>query len=61
VPGRDGGDCMVTEYARTNREEDFCDTFELFLTKRGHFKPSCPVIKAKIAFIRELGRRLENN
>ena len=52
---------MFTEYARTNREEDFCETFELFLTKRGRLKPSCPVIKAKLSFIRELGRRLDNN
>src|SRR5438477_5252637 len=59
--GRDGCDCVVTEYAGTNREEDFCETLEFFLTKRSRFKPSCPVIKEKIAFIRELGRRLGNN
>ena len=59
--GREGCDCVLTEYARTNREEDFCETLEFFLTKRSRFKPSCPVIKEKIAFIRELGRRLGNN
>ena len=52
---------LFTGYARTNREEDFCETLEFFLTKRSRFKPSCPDIKDKLAFVRELGRRLGNN
>jgi hypothetical protein len=52
---------VVTEYARKNREEDFCETLEVFLTKRNRVKPSCAVIKAKMEFIRELGRRLGND
>lgn len=54
-------DCRITEYAKTDSMEDFCETFAVFLRTGGR-KPRrrCKVLREKWDYIRELGKRLRS-
>ena len=52
-------DCRITAYARTDAEEDFCETFAEFLKLRGRTpRNSCRVLRDKWRFIQELSRAM---